>query len=301
MSPSAYLAVCAMFRNEAPYLAEWIEFHRLVGVEHFFLYDNFSDDLSRAVLEPYVRAGVVTVAVCPIPLAAGGQAWVYVDGLERARRRARWLAYIDIDEFLFSPEHASLADVLPDYERHPGVVVNWQVYGSSRFDVRPPGLVIENFVARARTNWVRNRRVKSIVDPARAVRARGPHFFEYEQGALPATENHEPVRVVRSRASTRRLRQVLRGLPLVETDPYAIHHSSVKGVSVQRLRINHYAVKSRQEFADKVARHAAPGEPHTRRSRIAPPYFVYHDHNEVHDPILVGHAPEVRSRLNGSR
>lgn len=36
MSYSVYLAVCAIFRDEAPYLAEWIEFHRLVGVEHFY-------------------------------------------------------------------------------------------------------------------------------------------------------------------------------------------------------------------------------------------------------------------------
>ena len=37
---SAYLSVCAIYRDEAHYLAEWIEFHRLVGVERFFLYNN---------------------------------------------------------------------------------------------------------------------------------------------------------------------------------------------------------------------------------------------------------------------
>ena len=41
---SPYLAVCAIYRNEAPYLREWIEFHRLVGVERFFLYNNESTD-----------------------------------------------------------------------------------------------------------------------------------------------------------------------------------------------------------------------------------------------------------------
>lgn len=39
-----YLSIGAIFKDEAPYLAEWIEFHRLVGVEHFFLYDNLSTD-----------------------------------------------------------------------------------------------------------------------------------------------------------------------------------------------------------------------------------------------------------------
>jgi len=41
---SAYLSICAIFKDEAPYLPEWIEFHRLVGVERFFLYDNGSGD-----------------------------------------------------------------------------------------------------------------------------------------------------------------------------------------------------------------------------------------------------------------
>jgi hypothetical protein len=32
-----YLAVCAIYRNEAEFLGEWLEFHRLAGVQRFFL------------------------------------------------------------------------------------------------------------------------------------------------------------------------------------------------------------------------------------------------------------------------
>lgn len=32
-----YLSVCAIFKNEGPILKEWIEYHLLVGVDHFFL------------------------------------------------------------------------------------------------------------------------------------------------------------------------------------------------------------------------------------------------------------------------
>ena len=38
------LTIAAVFQNEAPYLKEWIEFHKLVGVEHFLLVDNESTD-----------------------------------------------------------------------------------------------------------------------------------------------------------------------------------------------------------------------------------------------------------------
>jgi hypothetical protein len=284
-----YLSICAIFRDEAPYLPEWIEFHRLVGVERFFLYDNLSGDSGREVLEPWARAGLVSISDCSIPLAQGGQSWAYADALERARGRTRWLAFIDLDEFLFSPRMKPLPNVLAEYEEHPGVVVNWQVYGSSGLTTRPDGLVIESFVNRARTQWSRNRRVKSIVDPARALRPIGPHFFEYADGALAVTEDREPVRVIERRAWARKIRRGLSRLPLVETDPYAVRHSSVKHVSVGRLRLNHYAVRSQQEFAQKTTRHGS--------SRIALRYFEYHDRNEVHDPALTPYASQVRARL----
>jgi hypothetical protein len=27
--------ICAIFRDEAPYLQDWIEFHQIIGCEHF--------------------------------------------------------------------------------------------------------------------------------------------------------------------------------------------------------------------------------------------------------------------------
>lgn len=301
ISNDTRLAVCAVFRDEASYLAEWVEFHRLVGVEHFFLYDDRSGDAGREVLAPYVGEGLVTLTECAMPLASGGQGWAYDDALERACGRVRWLAFIDIDEFLFSPEHESLVDVLADFEHHPGIVVNWQVYGSSGLQSRPDGLVIESFTQRATTNWVRNRRVKSIVDPTRAVRSMGPHFFEYGSGERAVTENHEPITVTRNNRARRRLNRTLARVPGVHVDPYTIRESSIQQVSVARLRINHYAVRSRQEFAEKLTRHTAAGSSPDSRSRLQRGYFTYHDRNEVSDPILMSHAPRVGERMAGRR
>jgi len=57
------LAIVAVIQNEAPYVAEWMEYHALasIGVTHFYLYDDNSDDELQLVLEPYVHAGLVTV------------------------------------------------------------------------------------------------------------------------------------------------------------------------------------------------------------------------------------------------
>ena len=66
MTPSNYLAVCAIYRDEGPYLREWVEFHRLAGVERFYLYDNGSTDEHEEVLRPYVEEGLVELNPWPI-------------------------------------------------------------------------------------------------------------------------------------------------------------------------------------------------------------------------------------------
>ena len=48
--PKVFLSVVAIAKNEAPYIKEWIEYHKLVGVERFYFYDNGSTDNTREVL-----------------------------------------------------------------------------------------------------------------------------------------------------------------------------------------------------------------------------------------------------------
>ena len=55
------VAICAIFKNEALYLKEWIEYHKIVGVEHFYLYNNNSEDNYEAILAPYIQDGTVTL------------------------------------------------------------------------------------------------------------------------------------------------------------------------------------------------------------------------------------------------
>ena len=64
--PKQYkVSVCAIFKNEAPYLKEWIEFNRIVGVEHFYLYNNNSEDNYEEIIAPYIKKGLVTLVQWP--------------------------------------------------------------------------------------------------------------------------------------------------------------------------------------------------------------------------------------------
>ncbi len=157
------VSVVAIFRDEASYLAEWIEFHLVVGVTHLVFYDNGSTDDSLAVLEPYVRRGLVTV----IPWRAFArdvnvQRLAYAHAVANFASQAAWMAFIDVDEFLFSEKRRSLPDALGAYADAGALYVPRYEFGPSGCKKRPAGLVTESYTHRA--TWGEPT-VKSIVRP----------------------------------------------------------------------------------------------------------------------------------------
>jgi hypothetical protein len=105
-----HLAICAIFRNEAPYLREWIEFHRLVGVQKFHLYQNRSEDDYESVLRPYIDEGLVDLTDWPRQPPC--QIESYRDFISQHAGKPWWVAFLDCDEFLFSPGYATVGEAL---------------------------------------------------------------------------------------------------------------------------------------------------------------------------------------------
>jgi Glycosyltransferase family 92 len=283
-----YLTIVAIFQNEARNLEEWLAFCVLEGADHILLYDNSSTDDSREVLQPWIAAGVVELVDWPVHWKNGSQSKAYIDALHRLRGSTRWAAFIDVDEFLFSPSGNCVSEVLKRYEGHAGVVVNWQCYGTSGRSRRPEGLTIENYTRRAKTRWARNRRVKTIVDPALAIEPRSAHLFKVQPGHSLVTEDFKSVRLVRAKNGRRRLRHLAAWLPYLPFDPYSVIRPHHEQVSVSELRINHYATRSEEDLASKYKNRDGMGD-RDRRS-----HSRYHDRNEVEDPVLVSKAGRVR-------
>ena len=126
------LAICALFRDEAPYLEEWIEYHRLIGVDHFFLYNNHSSDKWKKVLQPYVGMGIVTLFDLSMPPPfERWQIKAYHHALECSRGQFEWLAAIDVDEFICPTRDQSLVEILASLDSHPGVFMHWKMFGTS--------------------------------------------------------------------------------------------------------------------------------------------------------------------------
>lgn len=148
--PTKYnLSVCAIFKNEARYLKEWIEYHRVVGVDHFYLYNNNSSDRFYEVLKPYITQGVVTLIHWPDYLknlkeeeafmwALGTQIPAYENAAKvTALNETKWLTFLEVGEFLISARTDNLKEILEKYDAYPGITLMSDCYDASRFYVAP--------------------------------------------------------------------------------------------------------------------------------------------------------------------
>jgi Glycosyltransferase family 92 len=264
MGSRPYLAVCVIYNNEGPYIREWIEFHRLFGVERFFLYDHGSTDEHMEALAPYLDDGLAVVHDWPID---PGQLEAYEHCLDAHANDARWIAFIDLDEFLFSPTGRPLPEILADYERWPAVVVNRATYGTSGHATRPDGLVIESYVLRALDDYPPNRTIKTIADPARTERA-GVHLFSYSDGFA------------------------------VDENQQRLDGAVTDALSLEKLRVNHYFTRSVEELRRKFKRvradTALPKRPPDRPLNVEKMDSVL---SKERDGVLVPYGPDVRRAL----
>jgi Glycosyltransferase family 92 len=192
------LAVCAIFQNEAGYLREWIEFHKLVGVTHFYLYNNLSSDSYDNVLIPYIKSGEVELIQWGYNTNPDGGNWptiqvmAYNHAINLSKHQAKWLAIIDTDEFLFPVEVDNLSKFLLDFEDVAAVCVNWQMYGTSGVKKILPGhLLIKDLIYKAPAGYGENLHVKSIVRPEFVEANANPHCCIFLPGFYQVNSNKE--------------------------------------------------------------------------------------------------------------
>lgn len=262
------LAVCAIFQNEADYLKEWIEFHKLVGIQHFYLYNHLSQDHFREVLFPYIESGEVELFDWEDHYNSKGnvhwpltQTSAYNHAVQLAKKRVKWLAIIDIDEFLFPVEEDSLADFLLAYEGETALCVNWQMYGTSGVaEIAPGHLLIEDLIYKAPTDYGENVHVKSIVRPQWVETVKNPHYCKFLYNSQHVNSNHEP------------------------------RFGAFSNILVDKVRINHYWTRDEKFFYErKIGRREKWGD----GSSIARANML----NEVVDTAIHKHVQRLREKL----
>jgi len=231
-----YLSLCAIVKNEdESYLREWLQYHHEIGFEHIFLYDNESRDPVEGTLSDISSERWLDIFRMP---GAGVQLHAYTHCLHFFGRNSRWIGFIDLDEFIVPKTTSDVRLLLEDYEPYPALGINWLCFGSSGFDKKPGSSQVQHFIKRTPPSFPDNRHIKSIVQPERTISPLSPHHFLYTNNASCVNEHYQPVE-----------------------GPFSEH-------STDRAQINHYFVRSKEQFRKKISRGRATGYPKRKEDQF---------------------------------
>lgn len=247
--PQYKVAICAIFKNEAKYLKEWIEFHKIVGVEHFYLYNNNSTDNYQTVLKKYIDDGIVTLIQWEKNQA---QMEAYRDCVLNFANDTEWLGFIDIDEYVVPKKTDDIYSFLKGFSKNrPAVLIYWKIFGTSGFNERDTSrCVAEDFVS----CWPKYVDIgkcflntKYHLDDSKKRNAGLHHRLYTKYGLI-----HFP--------------------PVNEFDKIVIGTRNVAS-SEFPIQINHYFTKSYSEYVEKMAK----GDVFFKINPHDEEYFLYHE------------------------
>ena len=190
---SGNIAIVAILRDELPFLDEWLAYHRLLGVDHFFLYD----DDPALPLPNFTQPHRDYVTVIPWYNRHGDfpginrQTKAYLHALPALRGRFRWVAFLDVDEFILLRRHDTISVFLADFEPFHAVTLCWHVFGHNGFFDDPPGLITSNLTRRMA---IPGTRYKTINRPEAIVDIQSAHQCVLIPGAWRVDPNQQTFR-----------------------------------------------------------------------------------------------------------
>lgn len=232
------IAIAACVKNEARYIEEWVRFHKAVGIRHFYIYDNGSTDETCAFLRSLLSEDALTI----IPWAGrmrdaatsamlNGQVITFAHAILNFGGDYRWMAFIDVDEFLLPKDVATVEQALEAVGDFPNVSLPWHMFATSGHETPPDGPLTLNYTMRGADPMTPKENVsnfKCIVDPCEVTEVSVHQFQTRAHGDLTANDA--------GKRFTRRARK------------------SPEFYSNRFLQLNHYYTKSRQELMEKLAR-----------------------------------------------
>lgn len=274
-------------KNEERYILEWVAYHRLIGVDGILLMDNDSTDSTPEILSALHKAGVVC-----------GVAWPTVHPYEKQQISAfanavralqavdasEWLGFLDVDEFYVSREFGKFRDAIAGMEPADAYHLTWQFFGSGGAEKREDGLIIERFQHRGAFNHGKNWQGKPLMKlQSVAGHYHHPHTVKLVEGSEYKFPNGA----------------VFPGVLPQRTAPNGRELFREKIRSAPMLGIHHYAIRSREEFFEKVGKGRVNYRLTENKIDMADHenYFNGLDINDEHDSVLADMAEEVKAEM----
>lgn len=264
------VTIVTMAKDEGPYVLEWVAHHHVLGFTDILAYTNDCSDGTDEMFDALAECGLVTRFDNPHwkdkPPQSRALHWAevtpYVMGSD-------WLLVMDLDEFVSIRVGGHHVDDLIDgiVERGAtGMCLTWRFFGSAGETAFGDGPVTERLTQAANDRFVKGFGIKTLfkTDPHMALAIHRPYL---------------KIRFVRSDAGKDYPVEWLNGSgqPLDGRDLKWRLNTHQNGYALAQM--NHYGVKSREEFLLRRLR----GDVLDNHSKYDSEYFGVFDRNEIED------------------
>jgi hypothetical protein len=217
-----YLSLCCIIKDEK-YLEEFIIYYRILGVEHFYIYDNDSSIPIKERLNNNYYQRMCTIINFP---GKAQQMNAYNDFFKNYGSKTKWAIIVDGDEYILPKKVFSIRDFLKIYNDYHAVGINWVMFGSSYHEKTQSGYVIDNY----RFNeGCQNKHIKTICKPEFVIKMDNPHYVNLKDPSKYIDPN----------------KKIIKG-PFNENKTNDV------------IQINHYWGKSMEDLVEKINRGRAP-------------------------------------------
>ncbi|RDW59009.1 hypothetical protein BP5796_11933 [Coleophoma crateriformis] len=234
-----YIAICIAIKDQRQDLKEWMihHYHHL-GIHRFYVMDDGSEPPLSAMEDHEfgIPRSAITFNYQDRATREPKMQLVFYDQcLRKYGALHTWIAFIDGDEFLeVSSRNETFRQILEEFEHDKsvgGLGVQWRMHSSSGLLKKPESVrkafttcIFDDFEHDGLNSD--NMHVKSIVKPSKTRGAWNPHLFWLETGFRNVGEHNDTITTMAWR----------------------------QPITRDRLALHHYALKSREEYEEKMSR-----------------------------------------------
>ncbi|WP_420002456.1 glycosyltransferase family 2 protein [Arenibacterium sp. LLYu02] len=274
--------IVGCMKNEAPYILEWIAYHRMIGVDRFLIYTNDCSDGTAELLDRLQALGIVEHRNNDAWKGKSPQQHALNQALkEKVIKQADWVIHIDVDEFInVRCGNGRLEDFFDRAPDATHVAMTWRLFGHNgvtkladkpviaQFDRAAP-----KFCPKPHTVW-------------------GFKTMFRNMGAYQKMSCHRPNKLVEETRD--KVKWVNgSGQDMTREALEKGWRNSKSSIGYDLLQLNHYALRSAESYLVKRQRGRAL---HVDRS-IGLNYWIRMDWNDHRDLTIQRNLPRLNAEL----
>ncbi|OIQ33618.1 MAG: glycosyl transferase family 2 [Alphaproteobacteria bacterium MedPE-SWcel] len=274
--------IVGCMKNEAPYILEWVAYHRMIGVDSFLIYTNGCTDGTAEILDRLQDLGLLQHRNNDNWKGNSPQQYALNQSLrEPVIRNADWVIHIDVDEFInVRCGNGTLDDFFSHAPDATNVAMTWRLFGHNGVSALSDQPVIAQFdhcapqfCPKPHTVWGFKTMFKNI-------------------GAYKKISCHRPNKLEEDRRG--RVKWVNgSGRDMTSEAVDNGWRNSRKSFGYDLLQLNHYALRSAESFLVKRQRGRAL---HVDRS-IGLNYWIRMDWNDHKDVTIQRNLPRLEAEM----